>query len=156
MFLSAGDIDRAISIIAEYGWIDMLIKVGRQLDKADRDNLSMIAKKLKQLGASHGAAEIFSRLGDDPDVADVLVDAQAWPEAFELAERNPKLKSRVYGPYARWLAETGRFSEAQEGIHCQHIAKNVNISKCLCYLSLTSVPNGGATRRIHNCSHNAG
>lgn len=114
MFLSAGDIDRAISIIAEYGWIDMLIKVGRQLDKADRDNLSMIAKKLKQLGASHGAAEIFSRLGDDPDVADVLVDAQAWPEAFELAERNPKLKSRIYGPYARWLAETGRFSEAQE------------------------------------------
>ncbi|XP_014477546.1 PREDICTED: intraflagellar transport protein 122 homolog [Dinoponera quadriceps] len=114
MFLSAGDVDRAISIIAEYGWIDMLIKVGRQLDKADRDNLSMIAKKLKQLGASHGAAEIFSRLGDDPDVADVLVDAQAWPEAFELAERNPKLKSRVYGPYARWLAETGRFSEAQE------------------------------------------
>ncbi|KYN32363.1 hypothetical protein ALC56_13220 [Trachymyrmex septentrionalis] len=114
MFLSAGDIDRAISIIAEYGWIDMLIKVGRQLDKADRDNLSMIAKKLKQLGASHGAAEIFSRLGDDPDVADVLVDAQAWPEAFELAERNPKLRSRIYGPYARWLAETGRFSEAQE------------------------------------------
>ena len=116
MFLSAGDIDRAISIIAEYGWIDMLIKVGRQLDKADRDNLSMIAKKLKQLGASHGAAEIFSRLGDDPDVADVLVDAQAWPEAFELAERNPKLRSRIYGPYARWLAETGRFSEAQEGM----------------------------------------
>lgn len=121
MFLSAGDVDRAISIIAEYGWIDMLIKVGRQLDKADRDNLSMIAKKLKQLGASHGAAEIFSRLGDDPDVADVLVDAQAWPEAFELAERNPKLKSRIYGPYARWLAETGRFSEAQEGTDCHYI-----------------------------------
>ncbi|KAG7202395.1 hypothetical protein KM043_018711, partial [Ampulex compressa] len=114
MFLSAGDINRTINIVAEYGWIDMLIKVGRQLDKADRDNLSMIAKKLKELGAMHGAAEIFSRLGDDPDVADVLVDAQAWPEAFELAERNPKLKSRIYGPYARWLAETGRFSEAQE------------------------------------------
>lgn len=115
MFFSAGDIQRAINIIAEYGWIDMLIKVGRQLDKSDRDNLSLIAKILKQLGATHGAAEIFSRLGDDPDVADVLIDAQAWPEAFELAERNPKLKSRVYGPYARWLAETGRFSEAQEG-----------------------------------------
>ncbi|XP_014607385.1 PREDICTED: intraflagellar transport protein 122 homolog isoform X1 [Polistes canadensis] len=114
MFFSAGDTQRAINIIAEYGWIDMLIKVGRQLDKSDRDNLSLIAKILKQLGATHGAAEIFSRLGDDPDVADVLVDAQAWPEAFELAERNPKLKSRVYGPYARWLAETGRFSEAQE------------------------------------------
>ncbi|XP_043287356.1 intraflagellar transport protein 122 homolog isoform X2 [Venturia canescens] len=114
MFLSAGDVQRAISIIAEYGWIDMLIKVGRQLDKAERDSLSLIAKKLRQLGATHGAAEIFSRLGDDPDVADVLVEAQAWPEAFELAERNPKLKSRVYGPYARWLAETGRFSEAQE------------------------------------------
>ncbi|XP_046605986.1 intraflagellar transport protein 122 homolog isoform X1 [Neodiprion virginianus] len=114
MFLTAGDVQRAINIIAEYGWIDMLIKVGRQLDKAERDSLSMIAKKLRQLGATHGAAEIFSRLGDDPDVADVLIDAQAWPEAFELAERNPKLKSRVYGPYARWLAETGRFSEAQE------------------------------------------
>lgn len=126
MFLSAGDIDRAISIIAEYGWIDMLIKVGRQLDKADRDNLSMIAKKLKQLGATHGAAEIFSRLGDDPDVADVLVDAQAWPEAFELAERNPKLKSRVYGPYARWLAETGRFSEAQEGISHDRRCAEIN------------------------------
>ncbi|XP_066600383.1 intraflagellar transport protein 122 homolog isoform X2 [Prorops nasuta] len=114
MFLSAGDINRAINIIAEYGWIDMLIKVARQLDKGDRDNLSMIGKKLKDLGATHGAAEVFSRLGDDPDVADVLVEAQAWPEAFELAERNPKLKSRIYGPYARWLAESGRFSEAQE------------------------------------------
>ncbi|KAG6796046.1 intraflagellar transport protein [Apis mellifera caucasica] len=114
MFLSAGDIDRAINIIAEYGWIDMLIKVGRQLDKTDRDNLTIIAKKLKRLGATHGAAEIFSRLGDDPDVADVLVEAQAWPEAFELAERNPKLKARIYGPYARWLAETGHFSEAQK------------------------------------------
>lgn len=115
MFLAAGDIHRAINIIAEYGWIDMLIKVGRQLDKAERESLSIIAKKLRQLGATHGAAEVFSRLGDDPDVADVLVDAQAWPEAFELAERNPKLKSRVYGPYAMWLAETGRFSEAQQG-----------------------------------------
>ncbi|XP_034942292.1 intraflagellar transport protein 122 homolog [Chelonus insularis] len=114
MFLAAGDIERAINIISEYGWIDMLIKVGRQLDKADRDNLSIIAKKLRELGATHGAAEVFSRLGDDPDVADVLIEAQAWPEAFELVERNPKLKSRVYGPYARWLAETGRFSEAQE------------------------------------------
>lgn len=155
MFLSAGDVDRAISIIAEYGWIDMLIKVGRQLDKADRDNLSMIAKKLKQLGASHGAAEIFSRLGDDPDVADVLVDAQAWPEAFELAERNPKLKSRVYGPYARWLAETGRFSEAQEGsgslskwAHAilRHFTFNI------CY----SVPNGGTTGGIDTRTHDAG
>ncbi|XP_058792241.1 intraflagellar transport protein 122 homolog [Phymastichus coffea] len=114
MFLSAGDAQKAIKIISEYGWIDMLIKVGRQLDKAERDSLSMIAKKLRQLGATHGAAEIFSRLGDDPDVADVLVDAHAWHEAFELAERNPRLKSRVYGPYARWLAETGKFSEAQK------------------------------------------
>lgn len=115
MFLSAGDVQRAVKIVTEYGWIDMLIKVGRQLDKAERDNLTLIAKKLRQLGAMHGAAEIFSRLGDDPDVADVLVNAQAWPEAFELAERNPKLKSRVYGPYAKWLAETGRFSDAQKG-----------------------------------------
>lgn len=140
MFLSAGDIDRAISIIAEYGWIDMLIKVGRQLDKADRDNLSMIAKKLKQLGASHGAAEIFSRLGDDPDVADVLVDAQAWPEAFELAERNPKLKSRVYGPYARWLAETGRFSEAQEGelsLNCHCITCIIDVCTISRYFIFT-------------------
>lgn len=154
MFLSAGDVDRAISIIAEYGWIDMLIKVGRQLDKADRDNLSMIAKKLRQLGASHGAAEIFSRLGDDPDVADVLVDAQAWPEAFELAERNPKLKSRVYGPYARWLAETGRFSEAQEGIYSiRCIAITYRYVNICCFL-FTSIPNGGATGRIYSCTHN--
>ena len=48
MFLSAGDVDRSINIIAEYGWIDMLIKVGRQLDKADRDNLTVIAKKIKK------------------------------------------------------------------------------------------------------------
>lgn len=160
MFLSAGDIDRAISIIAEYGWIDMLIKVGRQLDKADRDNLSMIAKKLKQLGASHGAAEIFSRLGDDPDVADVLVDAQAWPEAFELAERNPKLRSRVYGPYARWLAETGRFSEAQEGIsHNRHHV--MTTYTCLdvdihLFFAFTSIPNGWATRRVYTGTHDAG
>jgi intraflagellar transport protein 122 len=117
MFLSAGDVQRSIKIISEYGWIDMLIKVGRQLDKADRSNLTIIAKKLRYLGSTQGATEIFSRLGDDPDVADVLVDAQAWHEAFELVSKNPKLKSRVYGPYARWLVETGRFSEAQKGIY---------------------------------------
>lgn len=155
MFLSAGDIDRAISIIAEYGWIDMLIKVGRQLDKADRDNLSMIAKKLKQLGASHGAAEIFSRLGDDPDVADVLVDAQAWPEAFELAERNPKLKSRVYGPYARWLAETGRFSEAQEG-NGSLLEWTHTMSRRFTFNIYHSVPNGGTTGGIDTRTHDAG
>lgn len=115
MFLSAGDLNKAIQIISEHGWIDMLIKVGRQLDKAERESLSLIAKKLRQLGATHGAAEIYGRLGDDIDVADVLVDAQAWSDAFELVERNSKLKSRVYGPYARWLAENGRFSEAQKG-----------------------------------------
>ncbi|KAJ8666894.1 hypothetical protein QAD02_008556 [Eretmocerus hayati] len=114
MFLSAGDVQRAVKIISDNGWVDMLIKVGRQLDKAERDSLGVIAKRLKQLGATLGAAEIFARLGDDPDVADVLVDAHAWNEAFELAERNPKLRARVYGPYARWLAETGRFSEAQK------------------------------------------
>lgn len=114
MFLSAGDIQRAINIISEYGWIDMLIKIGRQIDKAERNYLTLIGKKLRQLGATHGAAEIFTRLGDDKDVADVLVDAKAWPDAFELAERNEKLKSIIYGPYARWLVETGRFSEAQE------------------------------------------
>lgn len=114
MFLAAGDIQRAINIISEYGWIDLLIKVGRQIDKGDRNNLTIIGKKLRKLGATHGAAEIFTRLGDDKDVADVLIDAQAWPEAFELAERNTKLKSHIYGPYARWLVDTGRFSEAQE------------------------------------------
>ncbi|XP_014208959.2 intraflagellar transport protein 122 homolog [Copidosoma floridanum] len=114
MFFAAGDPQSAVCIAVEYGWIDLLLKLGRELDRADRETLSRIAQRLRQLGASHASAEVFSRLGDEPDVADILVNAQAWSEALELAERNPQLKPRVYGPYANWLAESGRFSDAQQ------------------------------------------
>lgn len=36
MFLAAGDVQRAIHLVAEYGWNDRLIIVGRQLHKAER------------------------------------------------------------------------------------------------------------------------
>lgn len=125
MFFLAGDIQSTINLIFENNWIDMLIKVGRQLDKTELENLSAIAKKLKQVGANNEAAEIFSRLGGDSDIADILIAAQAWTEALEFIEKNPKLKSKICSSYAKWLYELGQYSEAQKGT-CIHVSCHIS------------------------------
>ena len=42
MYLSAGETTKAIEIIGEHGWVDMLTVVGRKLDKADVEAVALV------------------------------------------------------------------------------------------------------------------
>ncbi len=58
MYLSAGETMKAIDIMGEHGWVDMLTDVGRKLDKADGEAISLVAKYLRQHGQLQYAREV--------------------------------------------------------------------------------------------------
>ncbi|NP_998055.1 intraflagellar transport protein 122 homolog [Danio rerio] len=117
MYLSAGEHLKAIQIIGEHGWVDMLIDVGRRLDKAERAALSRCAVFLQQLQQHGYAAELYSKMGDLRALLQLHVHATHWDEAFSLVEKHPQFRDDVYVPYAQWLAEHDRFEEAQRAFH---------------------------------------
>ncbi|KAG9333809.1 hypothetical protein JZ751_010088 [Albula glossodonta] len=117
MYLSAGEHLKAIDIIGDHGWVDMLIDIARKLDKAEREPLSKCASYFKKLKHHGYAAETYSKMGDLRALVLLHVDACHWDEAFELVERHPQFRDDVYVPYAQWLAENDRFEEAQKAFH---------------------------------------
>ena len=46
MYLSAGETLKAIDIMGEHGWVDMLTEVGRKLDRAESEGISRVADYL--------------------------------------------------------------------------------------------------------------
>ncbi|XP_075229721.1 intraflagellar transport protein Oseg1 isoform X2 [Lycorma delicatula] len=117
MYLSAGDTLTAISIIGENGWVDMLVDVGRRLDKAETEGIRAVAESLRKLGALEHATEMYRKLGEERSVVVLHVEARNWSEAFSLADRHPEYVDLVYVPYAQWLAENDKFIEAQKAFH---------------------------------------
>uniref|UniRef100_A0A8C4TA70 Intraflagellar transport protein 122 homolog n=1 Tax=Erpetoichthys calabaricus TaxID=27687 RepID=A0A8C4TA70_ERPCA len=117
MYLSAGEHMKAIEIIGDHGWVDMLIDLARKLDKAEREPLSRCAFFFKKLEHHGYAAETYMKMGDLKSLILLHVDTHHWDEAFELVEKHPEFKDYVYVPYAQWLAENDRFEEAQKAFH---------------------------------------
>uniref|UniRef100_A0A8B9GVR8 Intraflagellar transport protein 122 homolog n=1 Tax=Astyanax mexicanus TaxID=7994 RepID=A0A8B9GVR8_ASTMX len=117
MYLTAGENMKAIEIIGEHGWVDMLIDLARKLDKAEREPLSRCAEFFQKLNHHGYAAETYSKMGDLKALVQLHVQARHWDEAFSLVEKHPQYKDDVYVPYAQWLAENDRFEEAQKAFH---------------------------------------
>ncbi|XP_065343413.1 intraflagellar transport protein 122 homolog [Cloeon dipterum] len=117
MYLSAGETMKAIDIIAENGWIDMLLEIGRKLDKSDVEVMARLAEHLSALGHLPAAADMYRKLGNIASVVKLYVQAREWREAFSLAEQHPNLRDLVYVPYAQWLAENDNFLLAQKAFH---------------------------------------
>ncbi|XP_064632482.1 intraflagellar transport protein 122 homolog isoform X2 [Lineus longissimus] len=117
MYISAGEYIKAIDIIGDHGWSEMLIDVARKLDKADREALNKSALHLKKMGQYAYAAECYAKMGDSKALLVLHVEARHWDEAFHLAEKHPEFRNDVYVPYAQWLAENDRFEEAQQAFH---------------------------------------
>lgn len=117
MYLSAGEQVKAIHIIGEHGWIDMLNDVGRKLDKADVESIRLVAFYLKKHGQLQYAKEMFKKIGDSKAVVEIYVDAKEWKEAFAMVQQNPEHREEVYVPYAKWLAEQDKFVESQRAFH---------------------------------------
>ncbi|XP_070766457.1 intraflagellar transport protein 122 homolog isoform X7 [Enoplosus armatus] len=117
MYLSAGEHLKAIDIIGEHGWADMLIDIARKLDKAEREPLAKCALYFKRLKHHGYASETYSKMGDLHALVQLHVETRHWEEAFSLVEKHPQFKNDVYVPYAQWLAENDRFEEAQKAFH---------------------------------------
>ncbi|XP_029363234.1 intraflagellar transport protein 122 homolog isoform X1 [Echeneis naucrates] len=117
MYLSAGEHLKAIEIIGEHGWADMLIDIARKLDKAEREPLGKCALYFKRLKHHGYASETYSKMGDLQALMQLHVETCHWEEAFSLVEKHPQFKNDVFVPYAQWLAENDRFEEAQKAFH---------------------------------------
>ena len=117
MYLFIGDIQTAIDIMGERGWVDQLIDLGRRLDKNDKQHLMSIADHLKRLKQSGPATELYKRLGDSAAVLTLHVESKEWIKAFNLIQTLPQYAALVYTPYAHWLAENDKFVQAQKAFH---------------------------------------
>ncbi|ELU12491.1 hypothetical protein CAPTEDRAFT_164190 [Capitella teleta] len=117
MYITAGEYIKAIEIIGDHGWAEMMIDIGRKLDKADREALQKCAAYLKKMDQFAYASEIYLKLGDIKSLVALHVEARHWEEAFVLAEKHPEFKNDVHVPYAQYLAENDRFEEAQQAFH---------------------------------------
>ncbi|XP_046555893.1 intraflagellar transport protein 122 homolog [Haliotis rubra] len=117
MYISAGENLKAIEIIGEHGWADMMIDMARKLDKADREALGRCAHHLARMEEYGLAAEVYSKMGDVKALISMRVEARHWDDAFTLVEKHPEYREEVYVPYAQWLAENDRFEEAQQAFH---------------------------------------
>ncbi|KAI0240368.1 intraflagellar transport 122 [Lamellibrachia satsuma] len=117
MYISAGEYLKAIEIIGDHGWAEMMIDVARKLDKADREALARCALYLKKMEQYAYASEIYMKMADMKALVNLHVEAKHWDDAFVLVEKHPEFKNDVYVPYAQWLAENDRFEDAQQAFH---------------------------------------
>ncbi|CAB4000051.1 intraflagellar transport 122 homolog [Paramuricea clavata] len=117
MYLTAGEHMKAIELIGENGWVEKLLEVGRNLNKAETEALKKCAHYFVKMDQHDYATEMYVKMGDIKSLIKLHVDTRHWDEAFHLLEKQPDLKDDVYIPYANWLAENDRFDEAQEAFH---------------------------------------
>lgn len=112
LLLAASETQRAIEIVAEQGWTDILLDIGRKIN--DKDCLQQVAQHLKRLKALPLAAEIYRKLGEEEQVVMLHVENHDWKEAFKLVESIPKIKPLVHLKHAEWLTESDQFVAAHE------------------------------------------
>ncbi|XP_040577415.1 intraflagellar transport protein 122 homolog [Lepeophtheirus salmonis] len=117
MYLSAGETIKAIHLMGENGWVDMLAELGRNLDKAERESITLIANYLKDNGQLHFARDNYKKVGDISSVINLYVSTKDWKEVIPMAEKYPEFKENIFVPYAEWLAESDKFVEAQRSFH---------------------------------------
>eukprot|EP00731_Ephydatia_muelleri_P000623 Em0001g623a len=119
MYVAAGEYLKAVDIMGENGWVDRIIGLVHDLDKASQSNelLYKCATYLKNHSQYSYAAEVYEKLKDIKSLVSMYVSIQQWNEAFSLAMQHPEFKDDVYTPYATWLVENDKFDEAQEALN---------------------------------------
>ncbi|XP_026481419.1 intraflagellar transport protein 122 homolog [Ctenocephalides felis] len=114
LLLAAGETLKAVQVVADQDWPDVLLDIGRRLDKSEKPALELIAQNLRRLKAIPLAAEIYQKLEDDKQVVQLHIEAEKWEDAFKLAEQMPDVIKHVHLEYAKWLAEKDQFVEANQ------------------------------------------
>lgn len=110
LLLAAGETEKAIKIISEQGWTDVLLDIGRK--SSDKDILNMIADQLKKLKALPLAAEIYRKLGENSKIIQLHTQAHEWDEALKLADSMGHPKQFIHLQHGKHLTDTDKFIEA--------------------------------------------
>nr|XP_032527265.1 intraflagellar transport protein 122 homolog isoform X2 [Danaus plexippus plexippus] len=117
MYLAAGDVRSAATILAESGRRDMLIELARKMDKGSSESLRHLAEALVTAGEYPTAGDVYHRLGDYKKMAQLAVTAGDWVRAFSLAREHEECRRDVYLPHAHRMARENKFVEAQKAYH---------------------------------------
>ncbi|KAL7754398.1 hypothetical protein RI367_000379 [Sorochytrium milnesiophthora] len=113
-YLQVGDTPHAIELLGQVGDLDRLVEVARTLPNSDTKLLQQCAAVFRKHGHTEYTTEMLRKLDDKPALARLLVEQQAWKEAFTLCDSSPEICGPiVYLPYANWLVTQDRFVEAQ-------------------------------------------
>uniref|UniRef100_A0A0N4ZE90 Intraflagellar transport protein 122 homolog n=1 Tax=Parastrongyloides trichosuri TaxID=131310 RepID=A0A0N4ZE90_PARTI len=130
MLVDSGDFDKAIQVMIANDWLDMIIQTLRKVDKSDTELLRTIGYYLIKKQEFVVASNIFQSINDVRSLLNMHIAARQWDDAFAICQSNPQYTDIVYLPYARWLAEEGRFDDAQEAYK-----KSGNISEAFSVLN---------------------
>ena len=116
VYATAGLSLRAVTILGERGLIEDLLALTRQ-QKLDAKALRKAGDYFVRFKAHPYAREAFLQLGDMGALIQLHVRLGEWESAIAIAEQHPQLLSRVFLPYAAYLAEHGCFDDAQKAYH---------------------------------------
>lgn len=112
VFWAAKEHLRAIHILGEQQWLDLLMDKVRTLSKMDTAALEAAGQYFTKHKQHEFAKETFLKLGDVKSLMDLNVKHNRWEDAFELAKTHPEFSADIYLPFAEWLALNDRFDEA--------------------------------------------
>ncbi|VDM96734.1 unnamed protein product, partial [Thelazia callipaeda] len=117
MFIASGDFDKAVNLMIENDWTDMLINLSHHIDGSNVDLLHTIANYLGRKNEYTLASQLYQSINDIRSSINMYVEAKLWNKAFSIAAKHQDYNEEVYLPYARWLAEKDYFDEAQKAYH---------------------------------------
>eukprot|EP00455_Lapot_gusevi_P044462 TRINITY_DN5556_c0_g8_i1.p1 TRINITY_DN5556_c0_g8~~TRINITY_DN5556_c0_g8_i1.p1 ORF type:complete len:717 (+),score=248.02 TRINITY_DN5556_c0_g8_i1:1-2151(+) len=114
MFWAAKDYMRAIQILGDQRWLDLLIEKCRSLNKLEKKPLALAASYFRAAAHHQYAKEVYLKMEDTKSLMQLHLELHKWDDAFAVAAQHPEYQSQIYLPYAEWLAVNDRFDEAQE------------------------------------------
>ncbi|TMS38549.1 hypothetical protein L596_005248 [Steinernema carpocapsae] len=114
MLVSSGDYDRALKLMIEHDWMDMVLQLMRRMEKSDIDNMRKIGEYLVRKGEYQIASQLYISINDIRSLIKMHIAANQWDDAFAICARYPQYNDEVYLPYARSLAEKDMFDEAHK------------------------------------------
>ncbi|KAI3385593.1 hypothetical protein SNEBB_004232 [Seison nebaliae] len=147
LYVAAKEWNRAIDIAIQQNRIELIMEIVSKLDKAETTALYKCAEYLRLNNENIYAAEVYIKLDDIEQLVLLRIEGKQWNEAFAIAEQNPEYKSLVLFNYGKFLAEQGKFEEAQDAF--QEAGRRIEAIKVLTSL----IDNAVAEFRFSDASY---